>query len=897
MIAGSVAAASAAQPVVRDSAPKFAKGLSGRNIAVWNSHGRYYNIEKDEWLWQRAHLMQTIEDLYTSSYVIDLLTPMLENAGAYVMMPRERDLNDIEVIIDADSPLTKGYAETGKWSTASKPGFKMPTGNLGDRQNPFSEGTVRQTVTVGNPEKASAAVWTADIPRDGNYMIYISYATLPNSSSAVKYTVKSERGSETCTVNQTMGGGTWMPLGCFPLKAGEQPVVSVSNIATGDNIGKTVTADAVRIGGGMGNVARGGKTSGLPRWMEGSRYWLQWAGAPADVYSKNDYENDYGDDFNSRPLWVNYIAGGSSKMPNDKGLGIPVDIALALHSDAGTTPDSTIVGTLGIYSTDGGNRLGDGRRRTTNGDLTESIVNNIVNDIRALHEPLWTKRKTRNRKYAEARIPAVPSALIEMLSHQNFADMRHGQNPQFRFDVARSIYKGLLKYFYGKNGGYVVQPLPVRAFMIEHHGHGKYRLQWKPTVDSLEPTAMPTSYYVEMSEGMSDVYMPLKHVTSTHIDFEAKEGIIYNFRVIASNDGGLSFPSEVLSLCHLDNGNPEVLVVNGFTRVSSPDWIETPEEAGFTDQIDYGVPYMRNIAYSGSQYNFDRESPWVDDVVDPGFGASHSDYDGRPVAGNTFNYPRVHGAAIAAAGYPFISTSLEGYLGHHKYSNKVIDLILGKQKEIQPGNADSPTRFKAFPAKLQEKLRTHARHKGSLLVSGAFIANDLFANRFSNDSVRSADASFARHVLGIDYESAFAAVNGKVDILPFWSNRFRSGGTASYSSQPNEEIYVVESPDAIIGSERGISETIMRYAENRKSAAVASIDRESPVITMGFPFEAIISQSERNELMQQIMLYLRPTKLPIDPQAKPRVKFDRNYRFPTRPLPSNDNLTIEMPYE
>lgn len=98
--------AAAQQPVVRDNAPDASKGLKGRNIALWQSHGNYYNIDKNQWIWQRAHLMQTIEDLYSTSYVLDLLVPMLENAGAYVMLPRERDLNNVEVTIDADSPST-----------------------------------------------------------------------------------------------------------------------------------------------------------------------------------------------------------------------------------------------------------------------------------------------------------------------------------------------------------------------------------------------------------------------------------------------------------------------------------------------------------------------------------------------------------------------------------------------------------------------------------------------------------------------------------------------------------------------------------------------------------------------------------------------------------------------
>ncbi|MBD5229638.1 MAG: xanthan lyase [Bacteroidales bacterium] len=892
--------AAARQPVVRDDFHKAPKGLDGRNIALWQSHGRYFNIDKNRWLWQRAHLMQTIEDTYSTSYVLDLLVPMLENAGAYVMLPRERDINDVEVIIDADSPSTPGYSEVStakKWGDASVAGFRMPDGNLKDRQNPFTEGKVRAITTVTNPDDESLATWNATIPRDGEYTLYISYASLPNSSDAVKYTVHSLRGDETFTVDQTMGGGTWIALGSFPFAKGKQdlPLVTVTNLANAANAGKTVTADAVRIGGGMGNVARGkdGQVSGLPRWLEGARYWLQWAGAPADVYSKTDYENDYTDDFNSRPLWVNYLTGGSERYPKGKGLGIPVDLAFALHTDAGTTPDSTIVGTMGIYCTDGGTRLGDGRRRTVCRDLTESIVNTVVNDLQTLHEPLWTKRKTRDRKYAEARIPQVPSALVELLSHQNFADMRHGQNPQFRFDAARAIYKGMLKYLYGAKGGYVVQPLPVSSFLIEDRGHGKYMLRWEPTPDPLESSAMPDSYYVELSEGDSNIYIKVAEESSPRYEFKAEPGVIYNFRIIAANKGGISFPSETLSLCHMDNDNPQVLIVNGFTRLSSPDFFDTQDEAGFLNQLDHGVPYRRNIAYAGAQYNFDRSSEWVDDEVDPGFGASYSDFDGRPVAGNTFDYPRVHGAAIAAAGYPFISASLSGYLNHN-YKNSIIDLILGKQKEVQPGNAEAATRFKAFPAELQQKLREHTGRKGSLLVSGAYIASDLYVNPFSPDSAMRADARFAAEVLGIAHESSFAAVSGKVNVLPFWANSYRDGNDVAYASQLSEEIYVVESPDAIVSADRGVSQSIMTYDENGKSAAVASRHNGSGVIAMGFPFETIRGARDRDMLMAQMLLYLRTTRLPIQEQPKPTVKFDHNYRFPTGTPASCSDADIEI---
>ena len=70
---------------------KLSAGLSGRHIALWQSHGRVYSADKARWQWQRPSLFCTTEDLLTQSFVVPLLMPMLENAGALVYTPRERD--------------------------------------------------------------------------------------------------------------------------------------------------------------------------------------------------------------------------------------------------------------------------------------------------------------------------------------------------------------------------------------------------------------------------------------------------------------------------------------------------------------------------------------------------------------------------------------------------------------------------------------------------------------------------------------------------------------------------------------------------------------------------------------------------------------------------------------
>jgi hypothetical protein len=47
-------------------------------------------------------------------------------------------------------------------------------------------------------------------------------------------------------------------------------------------------------------------------------------------------------------------------------------------------------------------------------------------------------------------------------------------------------------------------------------------------------------------------------------------------------------------------------------------------------------------------------------------------------------------------------------------------------------------------------------------------------------------------------------------------------------------------------------------------------------------------------LMAQMLLYLRTTPLPIQPQPAPSVVFDRNYRFPTGTPASVHDTEIEI---
>ena len=335
------------------------KGLEGRTIALWPSHGRYFDNNEGQWRWQRPRLFGTVEDLLSTGFATQYIAPMLENAGAYVMMPRERDPGTVEIIADYEGTDDGEYSIANgrhKWEEMEAgSGFALPKRPLRDGDNPFGMGTsdIVETVGADDTDRESLAQWRGDFPRRGEYAVYVSYASTPRSATDALYTVNHMGGTTEVTVNQRMGGGTWVYLGTYEFDKGKSELAAVELTNRSGDGKAVVSADAVKFGGGTGSVARGQSgyesfSSGSPRANEGARYWLQYSGMPPEVYTPNEGTNDYKDDYMGRALWVNYLSGGSEVLPDSAGLKIPVDMAFAFHTDAGLRDDGTTVGTLGL---------------------------------------------------------------------------------------------------------------------------------------------------------------------------------------------------------------------------------------------------------------------------------------------------------------------------------------------------------------------------------------------------------------------------------------------------------------------------------------------------------------------------------------------------------------------
>ncbi len=823
-------------------------GLQDRHLCVWASHGRYFDLTAGYWKWQRPRLFCTTEDLFTQSFVIPFLIPMLQNAGAIVFTPRERDWQWHEVVVDNNDIKPHGvYTETVgtlEWLEGGA-GFGCNKDVLRDKDNPFLTGTYRYAEAQTKRSDASTIVWQPSIPADGDYAVYVSYASLPSSVSDANYTVRHRGVETTFRVNQQMGGGTWVYLGTFSFSAGssEDNCVLLTNQS---NYRGVVTADAVRFGGGMGTIARSESIyapvrSGLPRALEGSRYTAQWSGMGYDIYGNKDGSNDYTEDINTRSLMEDYMARGSVFLPGDSGQSVPIELSIAIHSDAGQRLDNSIVGTLGIYTS--GNYsttsvtfespLADGlfpvgMSRMTSRDLCDDVMSSVCTDMRKLCGT-WTRRQMWDRNYSETRLPEVPAMILETLSHQNFADMRWGHDPWFKFLFSRAVYKGILRFITNMHGSndYVVQPMPVTAFaaILDQQGDN-VTLSWQPDTDPWESTAKPDYYIVSTAMGDADFDNGTK-VFATTLRLKAQRGQLMRFRVTAVNAGGQSLPSEELCVYSAPTRGKHILVVNGFHRLAGPQPVNTSTHVGFDMDADPGVVYQHSPCYCGRQTAFDPLQPGT-------LGESGSEYEGILVAGNTFDYPTLHATDLLGS-HPDLSLSScsSDALTSGRFSMQGVDLIdyiMGAQR-ADGYSLTSRYDTGAFSDNTCKALRNFASSGGALLMSGAYLTE-----QFNTAQYR----QFATDVLHLSPATTYA-------ICDSTETAQGMGTSLTVRHDLNEHTYAVKRCSVVEPTQDSFC--TMLYAGSGQSAAVACQASGGRTLTFGFPLEAIDNADIRRAIL------------------------------------------------
>ena len=506
----------------------FTGSLTGKVVITSPGHGWLY--EDSGWRLQRGSCCGMIEDLSNAEIADWYLIPYLEHAGARVYSVRERDINTNEYIVDNDSGAP-AYTETGSWIQSSSTGYL--------------EGGYRYAAIAPRGAPTATASWAADVPAAGRYAVWIFYRAGTNRSTDAHYRIHHSDGMTGMYINQQENNMRWLYLGTYHFAPGHNHRVELLNDSamTGDYY---VITDAVRFGGGVGDVSLGGAASGKPRWQEGCGAWTKYVGAPSAVWSLNDVT--------CRPGYANWQGG---------------DVYLSLHSNASgaaVCSDTQCTGTARGTST----YIYDGGATPGSADFQAFIQQNIVRDMRTLWDANWVDRGELQANFGELRVlETMPGALVETAFHDADADNVFLQNPKWRHDVARSLYKAVLRFLKDENA--VVLPLPLTSLAVTYDGGYDVTVSWTPRPDPLEPTADADGYRVYISteiqgrgSSVNPYQTPRDNITIPIVDLQPDT--VYYVRVAGYNSGGEALISEPVAMRIIPGAAARVLIVNGFDR-------------------------------------------------------------------------------------------------------------------------------------------------------------------------------------------------------------------------------------------------------------------------------------------------------------------------------------------
>lgn len=644
------------------AAPPFPLDLPGASVGslmrtevyLSQCHGWMWFDSLDGFSTQRGTWFGTVEDFHNPEGTNQALAPFLHNAGADVWMVKERDLHDAWAIADNDG---EGYAEAGAGITAGAAGF-ADNGAWAYGENPFEGGSTRD-LPVG-----SSATFTMSAPASGWTALYVAYVADPGHSGEAAYTVTSRGVSLVHTVDQTAHGSTWRYLDTLWLERGDPVTVGLS-AASG-----TVSADAVRLGGGSGVIERHGETTGRPRWEESAILATQFNGAPAAIY--DPYNDGDGSDPAARSLWASwehhherdavYVSWHSNACDGCDARGTSVYVY-----DAACSAGAPIAG-------------------------SEELASLIQEEIMAVGEawdPDWQDRGVQSDCFSEvnpSHNDEMPAVLIEIAFHDTEADIEILKEPLFRIDAARAIYRGIARYVDGD--GVTFLPEPPQALSLRNTADG-LRLRWEAGwVGDLWGDAAEA--YVVQTSADGRAWDTGTEVSLTNAMLEAGIGELIFARVVATNQGGVSFPSAVVAARR--GTTAPILLVNAF------------------DRIDSGQLQVEDLGGSlGEVVRMDLAKINAGDILVP------------------------HATAIAAAGWPFDSADDEA-MGD-----------LGAYELVIWATAEESTVDASFDTDQQALVRAFVADGGALWASGAEIFWDLGERGSAEDN------AFAVDVLGAAY--------------------------------------------------------------------------------------------------------------------------------------------------
>jgi N-acetylmuramoyl-L-alanine amidase len=541
--------------------------LKGKVIYLSPGHGFTWTVSGalQQWTTQRGNTNQIVEDLVSTETVSQWLVPMLENAGATVIVVRETDFAPLTIVDNADPQ----YQETGEpFTDSSLKGWGRAAEPLDGTVLPFTLGTNRLVNAAAT--KTATATFSAALTQEGDYSVSIAYTSFSGRVKDAHFVVVHAGGETHFRVNQEQHGGTWLRLGTFHFKANVPAVVRMENDSTepiADGVVQNISVDAVKFGGGVGNVTRGQGTSQRPRAEESARYHAQLAGAPLSVFAPNSNEpsSDRTNDIGTRSRFAAW------QHPDGEDA-----VYVAWHTNA---LNGNVRGTqtyvYGSKSVDTCSLGADYAGVAGSKELGAFIAAQLESGFRSpngFNEPTWKSFGTRCANFGELNPmnnSEMPGVLLEIAFHDNVKDAEALKAPLFRSVAARAIVQGIVRYFASKDGQparYLPEtPTHVAAYW---QAGNKVLLQWRAAQRDFTQVKgdVATSFRVYQSAD-GKAWDDGVETTEPFLLIERPDGQARYFRVAAVNAGGISFPSGTVAARPSSPGKPRVLLVNAFDRL------------------------------------------------------------------------------------------------------------------------------------------------------------------------------------------------------------------------------------------------------------------------------------------------------------------------------------------
>jgi len=708
--------------------------LSGKSVFLSAGHGWYYDSgsgTSSVWNTQRGNTNNIVEDFSNIEAVDGFLTQYLWNAGANVYTCRARSRDDAAYIVDNTS---SSYSETGSWNdSTSTEGYY---------------GTNYRTQPCAASPTATAT-WTPTIASSGYYPVYIWYTGGSNRATDARVTVHHAGGDTLLYVNMQHDGYTWKYLGTFYFKAGNSGYVRLTNESSSPS-GMYVIADAVRVGDGMGEIQRGGVTSGKHKTDECSRYWAEYMGAPSTVYIP--VGDDASDDVTCRPRYAEW---------ERESWEDPVYISWHTNAYDGSA-----------YYTSSYAQSANGWDGTFTGsdgslDLRNVVHNQIVADIKAGYDSSWGNGYVHTNNYGELRLlSTIPGAIFEITFHDNATKgAPYLKDPLFRQIVARAVYKGIVKYYANRDSlSYTLLPEPPQKLKVVSNSNGSVSLSWSaPSTDNGVFLGHPaTSYKVYRSfNGYGFDNGTATAGTSMTVNGLSVDSVYY-FKVTALNAGGESFPTETLAVRVRNSGYTNALIVYGYDQSAS--WMMPA--------------VVEKSTYTGS----DNGSPvrmFLDKI-------------------NNFTYVIQHAEAIKNTSGSGGSKYYFDSANHRAVEDGSISLSNYQAVIWISGRQSTESASKTLSATEQSRLAAYLNTGKGLFISGSEIGWDLGRTSGSSDSTFYANYLRSNYVS--DDASSYLAGNGSGILNNINSLSFDDGSGSTYA---------VDAPDVL--QAYGGSATCLQY--------------------------------------------------------------------------------------